>query len=173
MSALPLVIGALLVPPTANSASAHTVNSSEAPHLYTQSGNWRLCLDVEGGSSASGARVIQWECNHQTNQYMQFLYNGTENGRDFFQIYTGRGCLDVAGISQARGAKIQQWVCIPGQLNQQWFVTQRPYGVQSYQARHSGQCLDVPSGTTQTWPIVQMQQYTCNGTSAQNFWYFP
>lgn len=162
---LPFVIAALLIPATANSASAHP-----SPHLFPQNGRWSLCLDVEGGGGDM-ARVIQWQCNHQPNQAMQFVHAGTEAGRNYFQIRTERGCLDVEAASFSNGAKIQQYTCIPGQRNQHWFIDLMWGGTYAYQVRHSGKCLDVPSGTTQTWPIVQMQQYTCNFTSAQNFWW--
>ncbi|HEX6471479.1 MAG TPA: RICIN domain-containing protein, partial [Streptosporangiaceae bacterium] len=35
-------------------------------------GNDGLCLDVNGNSTASGAAIIQWSCNGQTNQQFQF-----------------------------------------------------------------------------------------------------
>lgn len=141
--------------------------------LYTQPGGWNICLDIEGGSTANGARLLQWGCHSGGNQQFRFVREGYDSyvGRYYYSIramHSGK-CLDVQGEALWAGAKIIQWDCGPW-ANQHWFVVQHGNGTQEYVARHSHMCLDIPSATT-AWG-TQMQQYWCNGSWAQRFWYY-
>ncbi|MGB3430020.1 MAG: lectin [Burkholderiaceae bacterium] len=72
-----------------------------------------MCLDVEGGNSANGARVIAWPCSGGRNQ--QWFVNGSQ-----IQSQQSGKCLDVAGNNIRSGASVILFDCHGGQ-NQRWF----------------------------------------------------
>jgi hypothetical protein len=75
------------------------------------------CLDVSGGATADGARVLQWACHSGTNQQWQLQAAGDGYVRVVAR-HSG-GCLDVSGSSTADGARLRHWACHGG-ANQQW-----------------------------------------------------
>ena len=75
------------------------------------------CLDVEGISTADGARVQQWEYWGGQNQQFKLEHVGA----GWYRIvarHSGK-CLDVRGVSPADGAQVQQWPWHGGD-NQRW-----------------------------------------------------
>jgi len=125
-------------------------------------------LDVNGGSTANGAGIIQWPQNGGNNQ--QWVI--TNNGGGYYKI-TNRNstqALDVNMSSTANGAGIIQWPWNGGN-NQQWQLTATSDGIYKVINRNSGLALDVngasttngagiiqwPYGgaTNQQWQIVQ------------------
>lgn len=54
-----------------------------------------------------------------------------------------------------------------GWSSQEWQPVQESSGSYHFVNHYSGLCLDVPSASTAD--SVQLQQYTCNGSSAQSF----
>ena len=74
-------------------------------------------VDVEGGFTENGTRIIQWDWHGGANQRFQIH----ALGRGYYRVTTqhsGR-VLDVAGISSDNGAQIVQWDWWGGG-NQQW-----------------------------------------------------
>ncbi|TDC45169.1 glycosyl hydrolase, partial [Micromonospora sp. KC207] len=69
--------------------------------------------DVNGGSSADGAKVQLWTCNGGGAQRWSAQSDGslrnTQSGK----------CLDVSGNSSADGTAVNQWSCHGG-ANQKW-----------------------------------------------------
>ncbi|QTE37268.1 RICIN domain-containing protein [Mucilaginibacter gossypii] len=125
-------------------------------------------LDVNGGSTANGAGIIQWPQNGGNNQ--QWVV--AANGGSYYKI-TNRNstqALDVNMSSTANGAGIIQWPWNGGN-NQQWQLTATSDGIYKVINRNSGLALDVngasttngagiiqwPYGgaTNQQWQIVQ------------------
>ncbi|GIE78514.1 hypothetical protein Aph02nite_44640 [Actinoplanes philippinensis] len=77
------------------------------------------CLDVTGGSGATGngVPVQQWNClTGQTNQQWRLEIVGY--GIRLIARHSGK-CLDVVNASKANGARLQQWSCL-GTANQAW-----------------------------------------------------
>jgi alpha-L-fucosidase len=71
------------------------------------------CIDINGGSTANGARAQLWDCNGGTNQQWNVNANGTIAG-----VHSGL-CLDASGYGTANGTLIHLWSCHGG-TNQQW-----------------------------------------------------
>jgi hypothetical protein len=73
-----------------------------------------LCLQVQDGSSANGAPIVQVSCNSAANSQRFELQRVTGLGSDRdFQLVAAhsRRCIDVTAASTANGAKVHQWGC--------------------------------------------------------------
>jgi lysophospholipase L1-like esterase len=114
-------------------------------------------LDVNGGSTANGATVIQWPYGGGSNQLWNFI--PTSNG--YYQIKNAYSALDVnvAGASTTNGAKIVQWQ-FGSQGNDQWLPVRQNDGSYVFYNRNSGSLLDNPGGTIQGF---QFDQWGANG----------
>ncbi|MBL0885206.1 RICIN domain-containing protein [Myceligenerans indicum] len=125
-------------------------------------GNSGKCLDVDGSSTADGAKVQQWACHGGSNQAWQV----EEVAGGYVQIVNGNSgrCLDVDGFSTADGGRVQQWTCTGG-TNQQWQVQDLSGGSVQVVNRNSGKCLDVNGFSTADG--AKVQQWTCHGGSNQ------
>ena len=77
-----------------------------------------MMLDVEGVSTADGARVIQWPANGQINQMWKLVPVGSTGTFTIQAQHSGK-MLDVGGVSRDDGALIIQWPANGG-TNQQW-----------------------------------------------------
>ncbi len=73
-------------------------------------------LDVEGVSTADGARAIQWPANGGRNQRWRLLPTG--DGFEMVADHSGK-VLDVEGASVADGPPAIQWPAHGG-ANQRW-----------------------------------------------------
>jgi glucose/arabinose dehydrogenase len=103
------------------------------------------CLDVSGGSPATGAAVLQWSCVGVPNQHWQII----DVGGGYSKIvarHSGK-VLDVSNGSLANGAAVWQWD-ENGTPAQQWQITSIGGGYSKIIARHSGKALDVPNLST-------------------------
>jgi hypothetical protein len=82
-----------------------------------------LCMDINGGSTANNANVIQWSCNGAPNQTYQLnLVSGK-----VFQLVAGHSgkCLDVVSASTADGTRLIQFTCGSG-TNQRFTLSGHP-----------------------------------------------
>ena len=127
--------------------------------------NSNACVDDAG--TANGSIVQQWTCSAATNQQWQF--QTTDSG--YYKVVNRRTTTqswDITGGAGATGdsVKLQTWA-YGGGTNQQFQPVSLGNGFYKLVARHSGKCLDVPGASTANG--VQLQQYTCNGTTAQAF----
>jgi beta-glucanase (GH16 family) len=123
------------------------------------------CVDARSSATANGTAIQQYDCNNTFAQHFQFQptsggYYRINNRNNAAQV------LDVAGVSSADGGLIHLWA-YGGGNNQQWLPQQNANGTWRFISRHSGKCLDVPGSSTAN--SVQLQQWTCNNTNAQNF----
>ncbi|MFT3864533.1 MAG: RICIN domain-containing protein [Solirubrobacterales bacterium] len=126
------------------------------------------CLDVSGASTADGALIQSGTClNPATSENQVFTL--VPEGEGYFEIsprHSGR-CLDVTGVSTSDGAGVQQYSCLgTSQANQLFREVWHSNGTVSYVAKHSQKCLDIPGAST-SW--IAIQQWTCNGSTQQNF----
>jgi len=140
------VAPALRVAPTSTRA-AQVTPLERAQAIVNERG---LCLDVEGGESRDGARVINWSCHGGHNQQWQLFSDGTIRGRD------GR-CLDIAHDPAGR---VHMWTCHGGE-NQRW------------EAKSDGtlrgadeRCLHSASEGVEGSPLVARR---CEGHATQRF----
>src|SRR5436190_2134323 len=84
--------------------------------------NSGMVLDVAGGSTAEGAKIVQWPWNGGPNQIWRAIPFSTWGGdpNTFLIISSASGkVLDVNGASKADGASLIQWTWNGG-LNQIW-----------------------------------------------------
>lgn len=96
----PVAVGTTLAGPAGESAAT--------PEAYTLvNRNSGKCLEVEGGSSADGANVLQWACNGGTNQRWRVDDLGNDTSR-LVNVASGK-VLDTADCSVADGADLRQW----------------------------------------------------------------
>jgi endoglucanase len=102
--------------------------------------NSGLAMDVNGGSTANGANIIQWPQNGGNNQ--QWIV--TDNGGGYYKIINRNSglALDVNAGSTANGAGIIQWPWNGGN-NQQWQITAVTTGIFKAINRNSSLALDV------------------------------
>ncbi|MEA5364487.1 RICIN domain-containing protein [Amycolatopsis sp., V23-08] len=123
------------------------------------------CVDARAAASANGTVVQQYTCNSSASQEWQFQ----STGDGYFRVNTRNNpaaAWDVTNVSTADGGLVQLWTYSSG-LNQQWQAVDEGSGRYHFVNRNSGKCLDVPSASTAD--SVQLQQYSCNGTTAQSF----
>jgi hypothetical protein len=124
------------------------------------------CVDASNSATVNGTVVQQYTCNNSTAQ--QWVFTATDGGN--FQVgsrnATGQ-VWDIVGgtASTGDGVKVNLWGYVGG-TNQQWrpTVVSGPY--YQFVARHSAKCLDVSNATTAD---IQLQQWTCNQSAAQQF----
>lgn len=112
------------------------------------------CVDVRGGSSASGTAVQIYTCNRTAAQQWTVSTGHTLRA-------LGK-CLDVRAAGTANGTKVQLWGC-NGTGAQTWV----PQTNGALYNPHSGKCLDDPGARLTN--ATQLQIYTCNGTAAQKW----
>ncbi|MGC4806157.1 RICIN domain-containing protein [Micromonospora sp. DT233] len=147
---------------TIDAATGVIVGSGASPQFVA--GYSGKCLDVNGGSGADGATVIQWSCGSGGNQ--RFALDDAGGGYYRLVAQHSGKCLDVADGSRADGAAVIQWSCAAGAYHQQWQLRASGATTQLV-ARHSGKCLDVADWSSADGAVVD--QWTCNGGANQQW----
>ncbi|MBB5801804.1 glucose/arabinose dehydrogenase [Saccharothrix ecbatanensis] len=109
------------------------------------------CVDVNGGSSADGAKVQLWTCNGQPHQ--KWTISGST-------VRTLGKCLDVNNGSSADGTIVQLWTC-NGSGAQNWSVQS------DGTFRNGGKCLDALGGSSVDG--TQLIIWTCHGGGNQKW----
>ena len=114
------------------------------------------CLDVEGESMASGARVIQFVCGGWANQQWQIIPVGGGYNK-IVARHSGK-VLDVQGGGVTNGTPVWQWD-ENGTLAQQWQIIDVGGGYVRIMARHSGKALDVSGASTADGAQIHQWDY--------------
>jgi hypothetical protein len=125
------------------------------------------CVAAAGGSTDNGTHVEQLPCADDDAQRWRFT--ATTNGYMTIASVGNRAQIfDIDGGPAATGdgAKVLLWNDVGGS-NQQWQPVWESGRTYHFIPRHSDRCLDVPGGTSEVG--VQLQQWACNGASAQSF----
>lgn len=133
-----------------------------------------MCMDIPGFSKKKSL-VQQYPCNGGANQRFYFRIH-PEDGAVFkleSKEYRHK-CLDVYRSRQTPGTRLQVYRC-HNRPNQLFRFVKHSAGRYLIQPLHtapfgyssSGQCLDIPSGTTST---IKVHQYGCHGGANQHFW---
>ncbi|WP_326568939.1 RICIN domain-containing protein [Amycolatopsis rhabdoformis] len=130
-----------------------------------QAGNSGKCVDAKAAASANGTVVQQYACNQTASQAWQFQPTTDGYVRVNTQLNPAQS-WDITNVSKDDGGLAQLWSYSNG-LNQQWQPVQEASGAYHFVNRNSGKCLDVPGASIAD--SVQLEQYTCNNTSAQSF----
>jgi len=123
-----------------------------------------LLLDVSGGATADGSRVIQWPDTGGSNQRWR-LARLTGNVYTITGVGSGK-CLEVPGQAAAQGTRLDILTCTGG-AGQQWALTST--GGSTYQLVNlgSGQVADVVSGATTAG--AEVEQWPGNGGANQKW----
>lgn len=110
-----------------------------------------LNLDVDGGSTANGAKVQQWTPNGLAPQ--NWFIRLQPDGSYLLENEAGGKFLDVDANSTADGATVHQWE-FTGCACQEWFLDYIGGGLYQVRASHSGKNLDVAAGSTSAGAVV-------------------
>lgn len=141
---------------TAQADSAFTV------HL-TPNNTLGLLVDVNGGSRAPGANVIDWYANGGGNQVWTFI----PFGNNTYEIQNANSglCLTTDGIA---GDGVYQLQCA-GAAPQKWSTALTPaaFGAYPIQSAYSGLYLDVAGNTP--WAGATIDTWYWNGQNNQYF----
>lgn len=159
------------------SGAARTAVSSAVAQIDTSAWyevvneNSGLCASAAGGGTANGTAVEQLACTGATSQLWQFvpvasgyyevLNDNSQAEAESWNITGGVGAT-------ASGDLLQTWAYGgTGNTNELFAADELSNGDYNFVAGNSGLCVDTPGASTASG--VQLQQYTCNGTGAQEF----
>jgi hypothetical protein len=118
--------------------------------------------DVNGVSTAAGARLIQWASTGGTNQQFEFV--GVGEGH--YKIKARHSGLVLQAASNSNGADITQQTDTNAH-SQHWRLTDHGNNVVSIINRQSGLAMDVWERSTADG--ARISQYTYNGSTNQRF----
>ncbi|MEO6090051.1 MAG: RICIN domain-containing protein [Umezawaea sp.] len=113
------------------------------------------CVDVDGASQESGAKVQIYTCNGTVAQLWEKL--PTDSGYFRLRVAASGQCMAVKGASQAEGALVVQNPC-NFDFNQQWKQADSgAAGFPQLVARHSGKVLIMRSeALADRTPLIQV-----------------
>ncbi|HEY1619106.1 MAG TPA: beta-1,3-glucanase family protein [Streptosporangiaceae bacterium] len=145
------------------------INSSAWYEVVNE--NSGLCASAAGGGTANGTAVEQLACTGATSQLWQFdsVASGeyevlNDNAQSAGEAWNINGGVGATG----NGALLQTWAYGgTGDTNELFAANQQSNGYYNFVADNSKLCIDTPGASTASG--VQLQQYTCNGTGAQEF----
>jgi hypothetical protein len=154
------------VPPPDDDVDAVQGDVTSGATYVLKALNSGLCVDVTGGSAASGAKLEQWTClaGHANQQWMV-----TSKGSGQYELRSVNNtaeCMDVYKASLDSGAIVQQWSC-NNQPNQRWTLKSLGNNQYNVVSVNSGKCLDVYQASTAAGSAID--QWSCNGHASQTF----
>lgn len=145
---------------TGASPSQPSVWQNGKSYMIKSANDTKLVLDVDGGKTANGTKIIQWESHGDANQIWKV--ESFPNG--YFRLHSAldnRKCLVVLNASRDNGGKIILWDCSPNGQDNEWWQPVPQGNNYSIRNNRSGKALDVPSGD-HTWglQIIQWEAHT-------------
>jgi lysophospholipase L1-like esterase len=128
-----------------------------------QSRHSGLVFQIEGASTANGAKLVQGTRTNGTNQQFRFV----DAGGGYFKIQARHSnlLLDVYAKSTTNGADIVQW-SDSGTTNQHWQILDDGTYLR-FVNRNSGKALDLWERSTT--PGTRISQYDSNGGTNQQW----
>ena len=134
--------------------------------------NSGMCEEPAGGATANGTAVEQEPCASPATAAQEWEF--TSVGSSIYEVLNVNGAAggeawNVTGGVGATGSGvgIQIWNYGGGATNEQFKATAVTGGYYTFVAQNSALCVDTPGASVTAG--VQLQQYTCNGTGAQEF----
>jgi alpha-galactosidase len=113
------------------------------------------CVDVDNGSTASGAAALIWDCHTAANQLWTTWVSGE------VRVF-GDKCLDAENQGATNGTHVITWPC-NGQNNQKWTLNSDGSIVNV----HSGLCLDVEQAAAANGSRLIL--WSCNNQANQKW----
>jgi hypothetical protein len=174
----------------APAAQSHAASSSQQVALSgpyvgpgVPTGRWRLqvmhtgmCLDVESGSTASGAKIVQWPCHGGANQQFEFISDGftpafAPKPGQVYNIRTfANKVFDVAENNPFPNTSVVQWPLNHG-ANQKFSIEYvPPFQYETFRLvplNNQSNCLDVSGGSLSAG--AQLITFTCHAGKNQQF----
>jgi hypothetical protein len=138
-----------------SSAAAQTVVTVNR-NVNVLSGLGGKCLDVEGGRTSNGTRIIGYPCNGGGTQEFWFNRDGSIN-------HAGK-CVVVQGGQGRDNDQLVLWDCNGG-ANEKWRMSNgRILG-------QNDKCIDLKGGSWGNLPFVNQPAilYACNGQDNQRW----
>jgi hypothetical protein len=128
-----------------------------------------FCMDIQGGSTANGALVLQSVCSHTNEQ----RYDKIAVSDGFFMIRNrnSQKCLAISNGETENGALIAQYDCNSEDFNHHWRSVDpggNSVGAKWLINRNSGMCVEVPGWSTT--PGTLLSQLDCVG-AWKHYWY--
>ena len=146
-----------------------SINGSDWYEVVNE--NSGLCASAAGGATTTGTAVEQLACTGATSQLWQFT--ATSNG-DYEVLNEnaeseGQAWAITGGVGATSSGDLLETAAYGGisDTNELFAATALSNGDYNFVAGNSGLCVDTPGASTASG--VQLQQYTCNGTGAQEF----
>jgi hypothetical protein len=151
-------------------STGNGINTSDWYEVVNQ--NSGLCASAAGGSTANGTAVEQLACTGATSQLWQFVPTSVAGNYEVLNDNAqseGESWNITGGVgATASGTPLQTWnYGGVGNTNALFAANPQTGGYYTFTADNDGLCIDVPSSSTASG--VQLQQYTCNSSSAQFF----
>jgi beta-glucosidase len=145
------------------------INTSDWYEVVNQ--NSGLCASSAGGATANGTAVEQLACTGATSQLWQFVPVATgeyEVLNDNAQSEAESWNITGGVTATASGDLLQTWdYGGTTNTNELFAANLQSSGNYTFTVENDGLCIDVPSASTASG--TQLQQYTCNSTTAQAF----
>jgi hypothetical protein len=158
MAALIVLLGLAFGPAGATPAAAADTTTT---HIIRASHS-ALVLDVEGGSTADGARIIQWNRTFSNNQH--WVFDAVPGTSDAYYIRSVSSSKVLSVNSYVAGAPVLQWAN-QGAATQQW-VEVPINGISKFRNVATGLYLDV-NGYSYSPGARLVQWYQTNGLNQQ------
>jgi hypothetical protein len=148
-------------------AAAHAESQSlRNVAIATGSSGATLALDVEGGSTANGAGLIQWYGNFAGNQRWNLIDQG--DGTETIVNQNSGKCLTTDGVA---GDQLYQFPCV-GMPSQRWQSNMGQFGARLSRIYNpwSGLRADVEGASR--WAGARIVGWYSNGQDNQGFVYY-
>jgi hypothetical protein len=161
-AALVTLLTALLVGLPSTSASAVVIDTGA--HYQLVSRHSGKAMEIDGGSTANGAALVQRTPGSAAHQQFQFV----DAGSGYYQLrarHSGK-VLDIEAKSTADGANVQQYTDNDG-ANQQFGVVDADGDFVQLINRNSGKALDVWERSTADG--ARISQYTDSDSTNQQW----
>jgi hypothetical protein len=163
LAAAALTALAVAAAPAAAHADSQTLQNVA---IATASSDAVLVLDVDGGSTANGAGVIQWYGTFGSNQRWNFVDQG--DGTETIVNQNSGKCLTTDGVA---GDQLYQFPCV-GMASQRWQSHLRTWGNSAAPITNpwSGLRADVEGASR--WAGARLIGWYGNGQQNQYFVYY-
>lgn len=132
--------------------------------------NSGLCVGASGQGTANGTVLQMWTCangTYSSQLSQEWIFTAASSG--FYEVSDANATAEawnVVNNGTTIGSLMQIW-SYAGNPNEEFEPVSLGGGFYKFVGQGSGLCLDVPGNSTALG--VQLDVYTCNGTTAQSF----
>ena len=173
-------VGLLAAAVTSIALTVVMSDTAQASTMEFKSEATGKCIDVKSEDVPWNAQVQQWSCTGTPEQnWTMHSVGRNSNGQSVVTLEDNRtlGCMTIAWSAMFQsGANVRETPCTPWISNfdnQKWVLMEVPFDTKifTFVQFESGLCLDLRGASGDNG--ARIQQYTCNGTSAQRWHYQP